>query len=197
MGKKKIIIAISIIICLAVCVYIFVFSKPRVKCTKVRVISLMNTSSTSRDDHVEDVIVDLMEDAKQGDSYQSLQLFFDNELSSYDEADYAVIRFDIEVKNSTVYDAYCKYLLVDEYDTDSGVLVVTIPQLGTNQFKRMSTTDVPNSLAIYICIKDKSKEELEDIIHNMVLQVPYSNKINKTGSVKISLKDVPVEFELD
>lgn len=195
MGKKKIIIAIGIIVCFILGLYILVFAKPRVKCTSVKVMSFENASYSSSENRIDYIVASLLEDANIGYDLQ-LQSFWQGDLPSYEEDDYGILAIDIEVINSTLYDSYGYYLLVDECD-NNGILVVTSPQMGQYVFKRCSKTKLPRILTLYIYTKDKSKEEIKDMVQSMVLQVPYSNKINDTGSVKISLKDVPIEFALD
>ena len=163
-----------------------------------RVGDVTQMAKTSGGDKSHTVIVTSRRDNDIGVTYHttdrddvSFKNYFwrDKPLPSDDPNDYAVISFNLNVKSTTIFSVESPYLLMNEYDESSEILVVTQPHPTYYQFDRMSSSKSVFQYSVYAYIAGKSEEEIRSLISSIELQIPYSNKIKKNGNMTLSVNE--------
>ena len=197
--KKKIIICVLSLLMILVAsgVYVFVLSKPHISVDKVTITTLELEYSGEKYGEDYDIVGTVEYDFNNAleRKYKDMQLFWkDDELPSDDPKDYAVLTFYLNVENTSIFDSFCKYVLLNKYDEQSEILLVTAPQPVYYEFERLSSSD-QYVYQIYIYIGDKTKEDIENLVESVQLQIPFSNTIHKNGNVYVDIDEVEITYE--
>lgn len=199
MIKKRIIIGVSsvLMILVAIGVYVLVLSKPHISVDKVTITTLELEYSGEKYGNDYDILGMVEYDFNNAleRKYKDMQLFWeDDELPSDNPKDYALLTFHLNVENTSIFDSFCKYLLLNEYDEQSEILLATAPQPVYYEFNRLSSSN-QYVYQIYIYIGDKTKEDIGKLIESMQLQVPFSNTVHKSGNVYVDIDDVEITYK--
>lgn len=180
---------------LCIGVYLLIFRKPQIVITQVTVTELLKNYESFQgfwsDDEIMDIIPDFMEDAK---TYPDIQnMWGDEDLPSYAPRDYAVLSIQFSARNTTIFDSIYKYALINAFDRQAGMAIVTNPLVTPTEIKRLSTTD-ELEYRMYIYIGGKSEEEIEQFIDSIEIQVCFDNRIYKGGSIIVGVENPDITY---
>lgn len=195
--KKKIAICVcsGLLVLLCISVYLLIFRKPEITITQVTITELLKDYESMRDfwsdDEIMDIIPDFMEDAKKYPDIQNM--WGDEDLPSYNPQDYAVLSIQFSARNTTIFDSIYKYALINAFDRQAGVAIVSNPLVTPIEIKRLSTTD-ELEYRMYIYMGDKSKEEIEQFINSIEFQVCFDSKIYKGGSIIVDVENPDITY---
>lgn len=172
--------------------YFLIFAQLKISIGSVTVSKLpyhFSEGKETPEDVQMSIVSGLLEDAREN-KYPEMQAFWsDKPLPSDDPNDYAVISFNLNVKNTTIFTAESPYLLMNEYDESSEILVVNQPHPTYYQFDRMSSSKSVFQYSVYAYIAGKSEDEIRSLISSIELQIPYSSKIKKNGNMTFSVSE--------
>lgn len=195
MNKKRMkILIIALIGLLAIiCSYILFLSKPQIRVKSVIVESLYLYTQPEHIEYIEgDNPVDSIEyfierNRTYGDN--EIQVFMqEDKLPSKEPKDYAKVTMKLEIKNRSIFDNSCRYIMVNDGSNLNDYFLVTKPNVEVYVTERLSTKKEA-TFEFYIYIKGKSTKEIEKFIRNIEMQFPFSNDMLKNSNQYFSVED--------
>lgn len=195
MTKKRIIKIIIALILLVgiIAAYVLFLSKPQVTVKSVTVESLNLYTQPGQigyiegHDPVDSIKYYIERNRVYGDN--DVQVFIEgDELPSNDPNDYAKVTMELEIKNKSIFDSYCNYIMVNGGEGLYELNFVSSPNIEPYVANRLSTTK-EYVFEFYIYTKGKSSKEIEDLIRNIELQFPFHNDILKNSNQYFNVDD--------
>ncbi|MEE1517388.1 MAG: hypothetical protein UF228_07320 [Lachnospiraceae bacterium] len=195
MSKKKIkMLIISLIIVItSIMFYVLLLSKPLITVKSVSVESMDLFMKPGHLEYIEgvdpvDSIEYFIERSRiYGDN--DIQVFMkDDSLPSNSPSDYAKVTLEFEIKNMSVFDAYCEYIFVNGGKDLYESYFVTKPNVEVYVADSLSTTK-ECKYTFYIYTKGKSVKEIENFVRDLQLQFPFVNNILKNSNQYFNVDD--------
>ncbi len=195
--KKKITLTTCAVlfVLVSLCIYFFIFRKPQITVTQVAITDLLKVYEMNRgflsDEEIMDAIPYFIELSEE---YSDIQNLWGNEdLPSYNPEDYAKLSFQFSASNTTIFDYIYKFSLINTYDKEAGMAIVSIPPVTTTEIKRLGTTH-ELECSLYIYIGDKSQDEIEAFVDSIEFQVCFENKVYKSGSILVNPEAPDIKY---
>ncbi|MBQ2981400.1 MAG: hypothetical protein IJD58_04655 [Lachnospiraceae bacterium] len=194
MSKKrvKVFIVSLIIVIVSILMYVLFLSKPQITVKNVVVESLNLFTEVGHMEYTEENPVDrigrfIERSRTYGDN--DIQVFMkDDSLPSNSPSDYAKVTLEFEIKNMSVFDVYCEYILVNGGKDLYESYFVTKPNVEAYVVDSLSTTK-ECKYTFYIYTRGKSVKEIENFVRDLQLQFPFANNILKNSNQYFNVDD--------
>ena len=197
--KKRVIfiILLFLVVLFIGSVLLFVFIPPRAIVLDIQVTPLQTffggEKSTPKE-RVWEILEYAFQNGKKSSDI-SAQCITDSEfLPSEDPYDYSMVTLQMTVKSRSIWKSTLPFALVDSCNNSSQILIC-VPAatycVKTERFVQESKM----RFQFYIFTKDKTEDEIEEALHSIILQIPYSNRVHSGDSIYVDCKGADIIFK--